>query len=138
VIRSYPGKHSQVSDKSVVPSCDQELEKFLAFLYAQKELEIYYFLLNYTEIKRFTDEQIEILLQTAKLDLQNSISQLLFTWTGRQWRVVITKQQDITPLKEWLVNKFKTSQDWQILHTAFPSTEICDIFLPISDKGLAQ
>ena len=105
------------------------IEDFLVFLYSQNETEIYYFLLNQAEITCFNNTKLEIAVIDVKQNLLSQISKLLFTWTGKQWNVIISRQSEILTLKDQLTNKVKSAREWQLITSHFSSADITDILL---------
>ncbi|WP_425364142.1 DNA polymerase III subunit gamma/tau [Candidatus Tisiphia endosymbiont of Hybos culiciformis] len=102
---------------------------FLEFLHLHNEMEIYYRLLNQVELKAFALQAIEIAGNDLNSKIKEQIGSLLFAWSGKIWDVIITKQPQIITLKEQLMNKVKSSKDWEILTKHFPNITISDILL---------
>ncbi|WP_342279181.1 DNA polymerase III subunit gamma/tau [Candidatus Tisiphia endosymbiont of Myopa tessellatipennis] len=102
---------------------------FLEFLHLHNEMEVYYRLLNQVELKSFVLQTIEIAGSDLNTKIKEQIANLLFAWSGKTWNVIITKQLKIITLKEQLLNKVKSSQDWKILTQHFPNVTISDILL---------
>ncbi len=114
---------------SSISTQNYQITDFLSYLHANNEIEIYYLLLNQVEIKTFSPDKVQIAGDNLNSNIQDQISHLLSEWTGKSWRVTITKQQKIITLKEQLLNQVKSSQDWEILTKYFPDITISDILL---------
>ncbi len=108
---------------------NHQITDFLEFLHLHNEMEIYYRLLNQVELKSFTLQTIEIAENDLNSKIKEQIGSLLFAWSGKSWDVIITKQSQIITLKEQLMNKVKSSKDWEILIKHFPNITISDILL---------
>lgn len=106
-----------------------QITGFLEFLHLHNEMEIYYRLLNQVELKSFVLQTIEIAGSDLNTKIKEQIANLLFAWSGKTWNVIITQQLKIITLKEQLLNKVKSSQDWKILTQHFPNVTISDILL---------
>lgn len=102
---------------------------FLSYLYLHNEMEIYYHLMNEVEIKSFSNNRIEIAGNNLTINIQAQLNNLLLAWSGQVYNVTITKQLKVITLKEQLIDKVKTSQDWQTLIKHFPDITISDILL---------
>ncbi len=123
---------------SIVYSDDNQLQPlsqndkiidFLTYLHNNKELEIYYLLLNQVELKKFDTSTLEIAGQNISTKIKDQLAHLLFAWTGQTWNVIITKQLEVVTMKGQMIDKVKSSQDWEILTKHFPDLTITDILL---------
>ena len=95
-----------------------------------KEMETYYLLLNEVGIPKFQDLQIEIACSNKDTNIQaKKIEQLLNEWSGNQWKVSCEIRQNITTLKDIMLEKVRLSEDYQIIKNQFPDANISDIIL---------
>ena len=101
---------------------------FLKFCYQQKEMELYYLLLNEVEVKNFTQPLMEIAINT-KITQEKNLKSVLNRWSGLDWNVIISSQENITSLKKTLLEKEKNSEDFAIIKNNFPNADISDIIL---------
>jgi DNA polymerase-3 subunit gamma/tau len=106
-----------------------KINDFLEYLHANFEMDIYYLLLNNVELKKFGDEVIEIAVENINNNSKEQIGSLLFAWTGKKWNVIIQKQHEIVTLKEQIINRVESDEDWKILKKHFPSARISDLLL---------
>jgi DNA polymerase-3 subunit gamma/tau len=106
-----------------------QITDFLNYLHLHNEMEIYYLLLNQVELKSFVANNMEIAGNELNAKTQEQIGKLLLAMTREKWHVSITKQQKIYTLKEQLINKVKSGQDWEMLTKHFPNITISDILL---------
>jgi DNA polymerase-3 subunit gamma/tau len=100
---------------------------FLNYLHNNNEIEIYYLLLNQVEIKNFSNYTLEIAGENINHKLKERINELLFKWAEKKWQVIVTKQSQISTLKEKLINKVKSTESWQLVNEHFSSAMISDI-----------
>ena len=105
------------------------IANFLKYLRNNHEMEIYYLLLNNVEIDICEDNIMEIMGQDLKITLKDQVAKLLFSWTGKQWNVTISKKMKINSLKDRLIENIKLTKDWKILKENFPEISISDILL---------
>ena len=101
---------------------------FLKFCHKEKELELYYFLLNEVEVKNFTSPLMEIAVNT-KITQEKQLKSLLHKCSGVDWNIIISKQENINSLKNILLEKVKNSEDFSIIKNNFPNADISDIIL---------
>lgn len=101
---------------------------FLKFCHSENEMSLYYFLLNETEVKNFADQRFEIATKTKDYD-EKLLKSLLSKWSGKEWSVVITKQNEIISLKQKLLEQVKNSEDFAVIKNYFPNADISDIIL---------
>ncbi len=106
-----------------------QITDFLSYLSLHNEMEIYYQLMNEVEIKSFSNNKIEIAGNNLNIKIKEQLHNLLRRWSGKDYNVIVTKQPQIVPFKEQLIDKVKTSQDWKMLIKHFPDITISDILL---------
>ena len=120
-------------DKIISPATQESKNSvfdFLKFCYQQKEMETYYLLLNEVGIPKFQDLQIEIACSNKDTNIQaKKIEQLLNEWSGNQWKVSCEIRQNITTLKDIMLEKVRLSEDYQVIKNQFPDANISDIIL---------
>jgi len=103
---------------------------FLKFCYQQKEMEVYYLLLNEVGIPKFQGLQMELSYNNKDTNTQTKkIEQLLNDWSGSQWKVSCKIQQNYTTLKDIMLEKVRLSEDYQVIKNQFPDANISDIIL---------
>ena len=96
----------------------------------QKEMEIYYLLLNEVEIIKFEDLQMQIAYHSSEISAQiRKIEQLLNEWSENKWKLSYEIRQTTTTLKDVMLEKVKLSEDYQIIKNNFPDANISDIIL---------
>lgn len=126
IVESYSTDSFESTENS--NASNGNIFKFLKFCHKEKELELYYILLNEVEIKNFAPPLIEIAINT-KFTQENQIKSLLHKWSGVDWKVAISKQENINSLKNILLKKAKDSEDFSIIKNNFPNADISDILL---------
>lgn len=69
----------------------------------------------------------------AKIDLnqkvQEQIGNLLSAWSGKVYKVITSKQGQISTIKEQFIDKVRSSKEWRTLIKHFPEITISDILL---------
>jgi DNA polymerase-3 subunit gamma/tau len=107
---------------------------FLKFCHMQKEMEIYYLLLNEVEIIKFKDLQMQIAYVSNEINTKaRKIEQLLNEWSDNKWKLSCEVRQTTTTLKDTMLEKVKLSEDYQIIKNNFPDANISDIILKIKN-----
>jgi hypothetical protein len=91
-------------------------------------MELYYVLLNVVEIRNFNQPLMEIAIN-SKLTQEKNLKSVLHRWSGLDWNVIISSQENITSLKKILLEKAKDSEDFAIIKNNFPNADISDIIL---------
>jgi DNA polymerase-3 subunit gamma/tau len=109
---------------------ENDVFDFLKFCHGQKEMEIYYLLLNEVEVSNFKDLKLEIICNNKDINTQSKkIEKLLNDWSGNQWNVSSEIRQDVVTLKDMMLEKVRLSEDYQIIKNHFPDANISDIIL---------
>lgn len=109
---------------------ENDIFDFLKFCHKQKEMEIYYLLLNDVEILDFKDSKLEFASHNKDSSGQNKkIERLLMEWSGDNWSVGFQIQPNLVTLKDKMLEKVKLSEDYQIIKNNFPDANISDIIL---------
>ena len=109
---------------------ENNIFNFLKFCHMQKEMEIYYLLLNEVEIIKFEDLQMQIAYHSSEISAQiRKIEQLLNEWSENKWKLSYEIRQTTTTLKDVMLEKVKLSEDYQIIKNNFPDANISDIIL---------
>jgi len=101
---------------------------FLKYCHDQKELATYYLLLNEVEVKEFANEKLSI-AGNANVNNSSKIESLLKAWSGRDWKVALTKQNSVISLKDKMLEKVKQAEDYSVIKNNFPEANISDIIL---------
>lgn len=120
------------TDSSAITSDDNkenQIYEFLKYCYAQKEIELYYSLLNVVGIPEFNDFKMLINgnLPTSELA---KLHELLKLWSGKSWHISLsTDCINITTLKEIMIEKVKMAEDYNVIKKYFPEANISDIIL---------
>ncbi|PCJ29289.1 MAG: DNA polymerase III, subunit gamma and tau [Rickettsiales bacterium] len=107
---------------------EENIFNFLKYCSKQKEMEIYYWLLNDMELKNFSDGKMEIAAREANA-FSGKIESLLKDWSDSDWKIAFSKQSDIVSLKDRMMEKVKNAGDYQVIKTHFPNANISDIIL---------
>lgn len=101
---------------------------FLKFCHKNKEMDVYYLLLNEIEIDSFAPGKLEIAGKIAST-IQNKLEKLLKDWSSSDWKVVIKKRDKLDSLKDKMLEKVKLTGDYQTIKNNFPDANISDIIL---------
>ena len=118
------------------PSIDQNTDissalDFLKFCHKHNEMELYYSLLNDLEVKIINQGNIEI-FSNSKFTQEKKLKSVLHDWSGIDWKIVEhTGGNQITSLKQILLEKAKSSEDFAVIKNHFPSADISDIILKL-------
>ena len=107
---------------------EKEIFDFLKYCHDQKEIEIYYLLLNEVEVKEFVSEEMTI-AGNINSNVAGKIRNLLKDWSSKDWKIVIFKQDNITSLKDKMLEQVKERGDYQLIKNNFPEANISDIIL---------
>lgn len=106
------------------------LLSLLAYLRSIKEFELYYYMFNQVNIVKIEDNKVEVARTGAEKGLNTRLAEILFTWTGLKWNVIITDAPDSTSLKEKMKTKFMESEEWNMLKSHFKGqATLTDIIL---------
>ncbi|ADE30445.1 DNA polymerase III gamma and tau chains [Rickettsia prowazekii str. Rp22] len=108
-----------------------EILDFLEYLYKNNEIDIYYFLLNHTELKKLSDNRLELYSLEVTHKLKKQIEDLLAAFTKEKPEFIVIKEQNKQTLKGQLINKIETSNDFSLIKKHFPNVKITDILLKI-------
>ncbi len=103
--------------------------EFLEYLHKANVMDIYYLLLNQTEIIKFSDNKMEISSLNCSAKNREDIVDALFKWTGSNWNVMIDRNEPKAVLKEQLMSKVKKSDRWSAIMEHFPEADISDILM---------
>lgn len=109
---------------------DTKMFDFLKFCHKNKEMEVYYLLLNEVEIDSFVPGKAEIAGKVAN-DMQNKVGKLLKDWSSIEWKIIIKKRENIDSLKNKMLEKVRLTGDYQTIKNNFPDADISDIILKI-------
>jgi DNA polymerase-3 subunit gamma/tau len=107
---------------------DSRIFNFLKFCYKNKEMDVYYCLLNEVEVVSFANERLDISGKIAG-SMPSKIESLLEAWSSSNWKVVIKKQDKVSSLKDKMLEKVKLTGDYQTIKNNFPDANISDIIL---------
>lgn len=97
------------------------------YLIQEKEFDILYFLINYSEIRNFNNNYAEILTTIQKQDLQSKIKNLLHSWSNIVWKVTVTLDVNIITTKNQIIHNYHKTNDWLMLTKHFTDLKITDI-----------
>lgn len=109
---------------------NSQIFDFLKFCHRNKEMDIYYLLLNEVEIDSFASEKLEIAGKIAS-NLQSKLEKLLKDWSSSDWKVAIKKRDKLHSLKDKMLEKVRLTGDYQTIKNNFPDANISDIILKI-------
>ncbi len=107
---------------------DYDIFAFLKYCHLQKEMEIYYFLLNEVEIEEFINPKMKITGNISQAIIAK-IEKLLQEWSEQIWQISHSKSDKIISLKDKMLEKVKISEDYQIIKNYFVDANISDIIL---------
>jgi DNA polymerase-3 subunit gamma/tau len=105
---------------------DNNIFDFLKFCHTKNEMGLYYFLLNEVEVKSFASPLIEIVAST-KVTEEKALKTMLHKWSGIDWNILFSKQDEIVSLKQKLLEKARISEDFAVIKNHFPNADISDI-----------
>lgn len=108
---------------------DIRVINFLDFLHKNSEMEVYYLLLNSTEIKEFKSGAIELVSESISSKLKDAIKDLLLKWSGKEWSVSIIKEPEQITLKEQILAQVHSGKNWEMIKKHFPTAKISDLLL---------
>ncbi|MBP7189971.1 MAG: hypothetical protein KA998_01825 [Rickettsiaceae bacterium] len=94
-----------------------------------KEFELFYYLFNQVNVKVTKPHNIEISGEDANKALNKTLAEVLFSWTGEKWNVIIAGDNSFPSLKEKAKGEFLESQEWKMIKSAFEDAKITDISL---------
>lgn len=109
---------------------DTKIFDFLKFCHKNKEMDVYYLLLNEVEIDSFISGKAEIAGKIAN-NMQTKIEKLLNDWSSIEWKVIIKKREKLDSLKNKMLKKVRLTGDYQTIKNNFPDADISDIILKI-------
>ena len=113
-------------ETAIIP--EGEIFDFLKYCHDQKEMEIYYLLLNEVEIKKFTSQEVAI-AGNINNNVSGKIERLLKDWSGKDWKVAISRQSNVNSLKDKMLKQVKQTGDYRLIKNNFPEANISDIIL---------
>lgn len=103
---------------------------FLKFCHSQKELDIYYFLLNEVAVDKYENNILEIFSKTdVKKEILDKIKKLLYKFNNTEWNIKTIQKEQITPLKNHMIEEVKQGKDYMKIKNKFPNAYISDILL---------
>ncbi|AFB21575.1 DNA polymerase III subunit gamma/tau [Rickettsia canadensis] len=123
--------NNQNLNQSINPEIKKKFEivDFLEYLYKNNEIDIYYFLLNHTELKNFGYNRLEFFSLEITSKIKKQIEDLLVTFSKEKFEVIIIKEQNKQTLKNQLIGKIEASNDFALIKKYFPNAMISDILL---------
>lgn len=101
---------------------------FLKFCYKNKEMDVYYLLLNDVEIEYFIQGEVKIAGKVEN-SMQAKIIRLLTDWSSINWSIKIINKETLDSLKNQMIKKIKVTRDYQSIKKYFPDANISDIVL---------
>lgn len=106
---------------------------FLKFCHKQKELDVYYLLLNEVGIESYSNNILELASAgNIKKEILDKIKELLHKFSNTEWNVKITKKDTIISLKDSMIDEVKKTEDYTKIKNKFPNSDISDILLSIN------
>ncbi len=112
----------------IVESDNTKIFEFLKFCHKNKEMDVYYLLLNEVGVDSFDGGRIELVGKISN-SIQGKLEKLLQDWSSSEWKVAIQKRDKISSLKDKLLEKVKLTGDYQTIKNNFPDANISDILL---------
>ena len=107
-----------------------EIFSFLKYCHQQKEMQIYYYLLNEVEITEFNGQQLILKSNNAKSTITvKTIEKLLKEWSNNDWQISVAQDNKISTLKDKMLEQVSQSHDYQVIKNYFPDANISDIIL---------
>lgn len=97
------------------------------FLISNKEVDLYYYLLNEVCIVSFSSSLIEISPIVNKKEYNIRLSNIISTLIGQKISITLSDKKDGVSLKTALIRDLEQSKSWQELNCLFPGCEILDI-----------
>jgi DNA polymerase-3 subunit gamma/tau len=122
----FSNDEKQIKQHEII---EYKFTDFLTYLYKSREMDLYYLLLNNAGIKKFCDNQMEIVASNFQNNIISELQDLLYKWSNIKWNVTFIKASPDITLKDQLLNKLQKSREWKILQEHFPESEISDILL---------
>tara|TARA_B110000503_G_C7171175_1_gene424344 strand:- start:7276 stop:8835 length:1560 start_codon:yes stop_codon:yes gene_type:complete len=105
-----------------------EIFEFLKYCYNKADMETYYLLLNEVEVKEFKLGDF-VVAGNINIVIAAHIEKLLKEWSGKDWKVQMSKQDKIISLKDKMLDKARQAGDYQVIKNKFPDANISDIIL---------
>ena len=112
----------------IVESDNTKIFEFLKFCHKNKEMDVYYLLLNEVGVDSFDGGRIELVGKISN-SIQGKLEKLLQDWSSSEWKVLIQKRDKISSLKDKMLEKVKLTGDYQTIKNNFPDANISDIIL---------
>lgn len=103
------------------------LHDLVDFLINNKEVDLYYYLLNEVCVVSFSSELIEISTKTNNKEYNSRLSNIISTLMEQKISIVLSDKKDGVSLKSALIRDLEQSKSWKELHLLFPGCEILDI-----------
>lgn len=103
------------------------LHDLVDFLISNKEVDLYYYLLNEVFVVSFSSEMIEISPIRNNKEYNARLGDIISTLRGQKISIVISDKNDGVSLKTALIRDLEQSKSWKELHLLFPGCEILDI-----------
>lgn len=124
----------KVTSKEKTNTDDAQIFDFLKFCHQNKEMDVYYLLLNEVEIDSFVAGKAEIAGKIVN-NMQTKIEKLLKDWSSVEWKVIIIKREKLDSLKDKMLEKVRLTGDYQTIKNNFPDANISDIILRNCRQG---
>ena len=106
-----------------------DIWSFLRFCYNNNEIEIYYYLLNDTEITKFSKSEMHFTSSKPSGNIKSRLETLLKSWSEKDYQISIDQNKDLKSLKEEMIEQIKASEDFNVIRQKFPMANIADILL---------
>lgn len=101
------------------------VHRLIDFLISNKEVDLYYYLLNQVSIVKFSLDSVELSSASNK-DYNARLENIIAKLTGKSTKIIISGTKGIS-LKSKLMDDLSSSKIWVNLVQSFPGCEILDI-----------
>lgn len=137
IIASNSTPHKQIENQTQEHPADQiglgEVDKtftlhdLMNYLINNKEINLYYYLLNEISVISFSPELIEISPIMNNKEYNNKLSEIISNLLGQKIVLNIRDKKDAISLKSKLISDLYLSKPWAELNNILPGCEILDI-----------
>ncbi len=117
------------NEKKVQNSAKLDFEDFLIFLNANREIDLYYNLLNKIEFLNIDNKSMNLKLYKHNPQLEKELKNQACLWAGENIDINFTYSTDIKPYKEVIKTQIVNNPVIKRLVKNFPDAEIVDIVI---------
>lgn len=128
-------KKYAANEESKIPAIYQETNDseansfaFLQYCQQHREMSVYYQLFNQVEIIDFS-KNILHLAGEIEVNFKKLLTNLLYSWSGENWQLLIQDKKNIISFKEKLTRRAEKLEHYQLIRKNFADAEISDIIL---------